>query len=82
MKNISIMVAALLLMLAVWTFSDVADVTEQDFAAFLHDYEAKVIPLSREEAISYFDAMVSGSDTDYERSAQATIALERRLSPD
>lgn len=52
-------------------------VTGEELRSFLKDYEAKVIPLSKESALSYFNASITGKDSDYERSAKAQIALER-----
>jgi peptidyl-dipeptidase A len=43
---------------------------------FLNDYEAKVIPLSRETALSYFEATISGKSEDYQRSTK----LQQKLS--
>ena len=60
-----------------WTQVIGAGVTEQDFAAFLKDYEARVIPLSKESALSYFNAVNSGNDADYDKSAEASLALEK-----
>ena len=54
-----------------------AGVTEQDFVSFLKDYEAKIIPLDKESALSYFNAVNSGKEGDYEKSAEAALALKK-----
>ena len=54
-----------------------AEVTEQDFETFLKDYEARVVPLDKESALSYFNAVNSGSDADYAKSTEASLALEK-----
>jgi peptidyl-dipeptidase A len=54
--------------------------SEQEFVSFLKNYEAKVIPLSKESALFGFEASISGKDADYEKSAQAQIELEKIYS--
>ncbi|MCX6833853.1 MAG: M2 family metallopeptidase [candidate division Zixibacteria bacterium] len=66
-----------LLMGLIWTPVTGAGVTQQDFVSFLKDYEARVIPLNKEVALSYFNAVNSGTDADYDKSAVATLALEK-----
>lgn len=61
----------------IWTSITAADLSEQDFVSFLQDYEARIIPLSKESALSYFNAVNSGKDADYERSAEAELALAK-----
>ncbi len=81
MKKTVLRVAmALLVGLVAWTLAIGAGVTEQDFRTFLKDYETKVIPLSKESNLSSFNATISGKDADYEKSAQAQVALERIYS--
>lgn len=70
-------IAALLVCFVSAPFGTSAGVSEQDFASFLRDYEAKVIPLSKESALAYFNAVVSGKDEDYAKSAQADVAWKR-----
>ena len=45
--------------------------------SFVDDYEAKVIPLSKENNLAYFDASMSGRESDYETSAGSQIALDK-----
>ena len=78
MRIVALMIATgLLLSLVACNSGSNAGVGEQDFRSFLKDYEAKVIPLSKESALSSFNASISGNDADYEKSAQAQIVLER-----
>jgi peptidyl-dipeptidase A len=44
--------------------------------SFIKDYEAKVIPLSKEKVASYVNASITGLDSDYERAARAQLELE------
>ncbi|SYZ73094.1 conserved exported hypothetical protein [Candidatus Zixiibacteriota bacterium] len=55
-------------------------VTEQDFQLFLKDFETKVMPLSKESALSGYNASLSGKDADYEKSAQASLAIGKIYS--
>jgi peptidyl-dipeptidase A len=50
---------------------------EQEFREFLEDFEAKAIPLSVESGKLSFNAMITGTEADYEKSAQSWIALEK-----
>jgi peptidyl-dipeptidase A len=54
-----------------------AGTPEEDFRAFLQAYETKAIPLSKESSLASFNASVSGKDADYEKAAQAQLALEK-----
>ena len=73
MKNIMFAV----LIGLIWTPVTGAEVTEQDFVSFLKDYEARVIPLNKESSLAYFNAVNSGRDADYEKSAEAWLALQK-----
>ncbi len=46
-----------------------AGVSQDDFKAFMKDYEAKVIPLSRENNLASYNASISGKDEDYAKSS-------------
>lgn len=77
MKHFMAVVAlGLLVSLGCSTPNTGAGVSEQDFRAFLKDYEAKVIPLNREEGLASFTATVSGKEEDYEKSVAAQTVLE------
>lgn len=41
----------------------------EEFAKFVKEYEAKVIPLTEKSAAAYFDATISGKEEDYKKSA-------------
>ncbi len=45
--------------------------------SFLNAYEAKVSPLSKEYNLAYYNASISGRDSDYEKSAKAQITLDK-----
>jgi len=49
----------------------------QEFAQFLKDYEAKVIPLTKDQNLAYFTATISGKDEDYKKSADLEIQLSK-----
>lgn len=49
------------------------DQMEKDFQKFVKDYEAKVIPLSRDANLAYFNATISGKKEDYDKSAELEI---------
>jgi len=76
MKSILMFSAGLIFIFAAWTFGGLETVTEQQLTTFLKDYQVKVIPISREENLSYFNALVSGKDEDYAKSEKATVALD------
>ncbi|HSQ35036.1 MAG TPA: M2 family metallopeptidase [Candidatus Binatia bacterium] len=54
-----------------------ADDGEKAFENFLREYEAKVVPLSKEVALASFEASISGKDEDFNRSAALQIQLNR-----
>lgn len=49
----------------------------QEFVQFLMEYEAKVIPLSKEQNLTYFTATISGKDEDYQKTADFEIQLSK-----
>jgi peptidyl-dipeptidase A len=78
MKKLALM-SALLIVCTLWgsIHGGTTGVTETDFGAFLKDYEAQVIPLSTASSLAYFDAVISGKDADYEKSAQIDVVLDK-----
>lgn len=74
---IAMMVAGLSLMVISCAVNTNSETSEEAFRAFLKEYEAKVIPLSVESNKAYWNAALSGSDTDYDRSAQASLTLDK-----
>ena len=70
MKRIITTVAVcLVLSLVPWSVVTGAGTTQDDFKSFLKEYEAKVIPLSRENNLAAFNASISGKDEDYQKSS-------------
>jgi peptidyl-dipeptidase A len=77
MKTILTICSAILIGLASLAPVTLAGTSEQDLRTFLKDYETKAIPLNIESALSSFKASLSGNGADYEKAAQAELALER-----
>jgi peptidyl-dipeptidase A len=50
---------------------------EKAFRQFLKEYEAKVVPLSKEVALAGFQASISGKDEDFGRSSGLQIQLNK-----
>ncbi|MDP3581728.1 MAG: M2 family metallopeptidase, partial [Ignavibacteria bacterium] len=50
---------------------------EEKFREFLNTYENKVVELSRENSLSYFEASISGKPEDYQRSSELQLKLSR-----
>ncbi len=57
-----------------------AETTPEALKAFLQEFEATVIPLSRESSILAFNATISGQDADYDEAARAALAEEKFYS--
>lgn len=47
------------------------------FEKFLRDYEAKVVELSKQTALSYFNASISGNPEDYQKSSALQLELSK-----
>ena len=62
-------VATCALGLFLWTAVPGEGTTQDDFKSFLKDYEARIIPLSRDNNLASFDASISGKDEDYQKSS-------------
>lgn len=50
---------------------------EAKFREFLVEYESKVVELSKQTALSYFNASISGKPEDYQRSGELQIQLSK-----
>lgn len=50
---------------------------EEKFREFLKIYESKVVELSRENSLSYFEASISGKPEDYQRSSELQLKLSK-----
>jgi peptidyl-dipeptidase A len=48
-----------------------------EFKTFLKSYESKVIPLSKDAALAYFNATISGKEADYTRAADLEVELTK-----
>lgn len=55
------------------------DMTEE-FKKFLKDYESKVVDLTTQTNIAYFNATISGKEEDYKKSADLQIQLTKIYS--
>ena len=53
---------------------------KDEFIAFLEVYESKVIDLSTELNLTYFNASVSGNEEDYKKSSELKIKLDKIYS--
>jgi len=73
--------AGLALGLGLWAVGTGTAVTQEDFKTFLKDYEARVIPLSRESNLASFNATISGQDADYQKSNALELEF-RKLHSD
>ncbi len=73
-------------MVAVLTLSQCAgpepdtELSEQAFRAFAAELEARIAPLTREQALANFEASISGREEDYAHSADAQLALKTAYS--
>ncbi|MBN2400457.1 MAG: M2 family metallopeptidase [Candidatus Aminicenantes bacterium] len=78
-KFILVIVAIFLLAVVVTAVvkKPAADCSEKAFKKFLAQYEAKVVPLSKEVALAAFQASISGNDEDFQRSADLQIQLNK-----
>lgn len=50
---------------------------EKELKRFIQHYEAKVVGLSKETSLAYFDATISGKEEDYKKSADLQIKLSK-----
>ncbi len=50
---------------------------EQELKAFITDFEQTVRPLSKDAAIAYFDASISGREEDYQKAADLELLLSK-----
>ncbi len=60
--------------------ANVVPSAQAEFAAFLKDFESRLIPLSRDANLASYEANISGKEEDYKRSEQLQLALEKLFS--
>jgi peptidyl-dipeptidase A len=53
---------------------------EEEFRKFLREYEAKVVLLSKDLSVAYFDATISGNKKDYDKAAWLQLQLSKLYS--
>ncbi|MCX6150785.1 MAG: M2 family metallopeptidase [Ignavibacteriales bacterium] len=53
---------------------------KEELTKFIKDYEIKVIPLTNESALAYFNASISGRKEDYDKSAEIEIKRSKIYS--
>ncbi|MFC2135929.1 M2 family metallopeptidase [Bacteroidota bacterium] len=50
---------------------------KDELLAFLETYESKVVELSKELSLTYFDASISGKEEDYKKASELKIELDK-----
>lgn len=50
---------------------------QNEFTTFLAEYESKVVELSKETSLSYFNASISGKAEDYKKSSALQLKLDK-----
>ncbi len=53
---------------------------EKEFTFFLENYYSRIEPLSKKANLSYFDASISGKETDYETSSKYQLEISKIYS--
>lgn len=73
MKRIVWLKICVILALMLNAVAMAAGVTQDDFQSFMREYEAKIIPLSRENNLASLNASISGKDEDYAKSSALSL---------
>jgi peptidyl-dipeptidase A len=77
MKKIHLLVTITVTVTLLWSCSSKQEMKERRLKKFISFYEAKVIPLSREAALTSWNANISGTDSDWALSEQAAFNLAK-----
>ncbi len=73
--KISQLVVVILINCSLFTFNCTSrqEKMTNEFTRFLTEYESKVIPLSRQVNLVYFEASITGSDSLYKKSEDCSL---------
>lgn len=77
MKQMHVMLLVLLVGLFSSCGTSEKERMTEELKTFLEKFEAEVIPLSKDAAVAYFDATISGREEDYTRAADLEVALSK-----
>jgi len=77
MKKNPLLITFTMIITLFWSCSSKQEIMEKRLKKFISYYEAKAIPLSREAALTSWNANISGTDTDWVSSEKAAFNLAK-----
>ena len=77
MKHVRVILTVLLVGLLSSCGTSEKERMTEELNTFLKNFETEVIPLSKDAALAYFDATISGREEDYTRAADLEVALSK-----
>jgi len=77
MNRLSVIFATIVITSLLWSCASKQEIMEKRMKKFLSYYEAKAIPLSKEAALTSWNANISGTDADWALSEKASFELAK-----
>ncbi|OFY58500.1 MAG: hypothetical protein A2V50_07790 [Bacteroidetes bacterium RBG_19FT_COMBO_42_10] len=77
MNRLSVIFATIVITSLYWSCASKQEIMEKRMKKFLSYYEAKAIPLSKEAALTSWNANISGTDADWALSEKASFELAK-----
>src|SRR4030042_3283919 len=77
MNRLSVIFATIVITSLYWSCASKQEIMEKRMKKFLSYYEAKAIPLSKEAALTSWNANISGTDADWALSEKASFKLAK-----
>ena len=77
MNRLSVFFATIVITSLFWSCTSKQEIMEKRMKKFLSYYEAKAIPLSKEAALTSWNANISGTDADWALSEKASFELAK-----
>ncbi len=77
MKRINLLVTCIMTVSFLLSCTSKQEKMENRMKKFVADYEAKIIPLSKESNLASWNANITGTDEDYARSEKASFELSK-----
>ncbi len=77
MKKVSLILVIAIIIPFLWSCTTKQEKMEKRLKSFISAYEAKVIPLYKESALTSWNANITGTDEDLKISEKAAFALEK-----
>jgi peptidyl-dipeptidase A len=80
MKKITLILSIVMIIPLFWSCATRQEKMEKRLTSFIKDYEARIIPLYKNSALTSWNANITGTDADLQLSEKASFKLEKEYT--